>query len=319
MDRDKTDDPSVIKVRGLPWEATEMDLCKFFKDCEIVGGPRGIFLCQNDRGQPTGEAFIEMETQADVDTALEKHKQNMGRRYVEVFESRLSVMEKVKRGGGDRDRSPPGRYGRHREVGGSSRGFGGGGGRRGGSVSEYCVKLRGLPWSATKDDIADFLDRCHIAGGHRGIIIPTDERGRPSGDAYVEVETMDDVDLALKMHKRDLGSRYVEVFEANPLDVEKAKDREDGGGGRGGRRTRGGFTVNLRGLPYRASERDITEWLSEAADPEEVVIIMDRTGRPSGQADAIFSSERDARRVVSQMHKRDMGARYIECFMEEDD
>ena len=71
-------------------------------------------------------------------------------------------------------------------------------------------------------------------------------------------------------------SRYVEVFEANPLDVEKAKDREDGGGGRGGRRTRGGFTVNLRGLPYRASERDITEWLSEAADPEEVVIIMDR-------------------------------------------
>ena len=104
MDRDKTDDPSVIKVwllllygvgapfhyicdfqvRGLPWEATEMDLCKFFKDCEIVGGPRGIFLCQNDRGQPTGEAFIEMETQADVDTALEKHKQNMGRRWVRV-------------------------------------------------------------------------------------------------------------------------------------------------------------------------------------------------------------------------------------------
>ena len=46
-------------------------------------------------------------------------------------------------------------------------------------------------------------------GGHRGIIIPTDERGRPSGDAYVEVETMDDLDLALKMHKRDLGSRWV--------------------------------------------------------------------------------------------------------------
>ena len=109
--------------------------------------------------------------------------------------------------------------------------------------------------------------------------------------------------------------RYVEVFEANPLDVEKAKDREDGGGRGGrdrdrGRRSGGGFTVTLRGLPYRASEREIADWLSEAADPEDVIIVMDRsvarigniqlmslfrTGRPSGQADAIFRDERDAR------------------------
>ena len=69
------------QVRGLPWEATAMDLCKFFRDCEIVGGPSGIFFCQNERGQPTGEAFIEMERQEDVDRALERHKQNMGRRW----------------------------------------------------------------------------------------------------------------------------------------------------------------------------------------------------------------------------------------------
>ena len=37
----------------------------------------------------------------------------------------------------------------------------------------------------------------------------TDDRGRPSGDAYVEVESMDDVDAALKMNKRDMGSRWV--------------------------------------------------------------------------------------------------------------
>ena len=70
------------------------------------------------------------------------------------------------------------------------------------------------------------------------------------------------------------------MFEANPLDVEKAKDKEDGGGsggGRGGRRMGGGdHTVQLRGLPYKASEREIADWLSEAADPEDVIIIMDR-------------------------------------------
>ena len=83
MDRDPMkDDPSVIKVRGLPWEATAMDLCKFFRDCDIVGGPNGIHFCTNDRGQPSGEAFIEMERPEDVEKGLEKHKQNMGRRSV---------------------------------------------------------------------------------------------------------------------------------------------------------------------------------------------------------------------------------------------
>ena len=74
----------------------------------------------------------------------------------------------------------------------------------------------------------------------------------------------------------------------------------------------------------RQYEREIADWLSEAADPLEVIIEMDRwvaviviqiwsvnrlfrtkllshptfrTGRPSGQADAVFASHRDARRA----------------------
>ena len=35
------DDPSVIKVRGLPYDTSPIDLCRFFKDCEINGGPNG--------------------------------------------------------------------------------------------------------------------------------------------------------------------------------------------------------------------------------------------------------------------------------------
>jgi len=315
------DDPSVIKVRGLPYDTSPIDLCRFFKDCEINGGPNGIYFCLNDRGLPTGEAFIEMERPEDIERALERHKQTLGKRYVEVFESRQSIMEKVKRGS-ERDRSP----GARRGGGGRGGGFGGGGGgggaggaggfgRTGESVSQFCVKLRGLPWSATKEDIEEFLDRARILGGHRGIFITTDDRGRPSGDAYVEVETSEDLDQALKMHKRDMGSRYVEVFEANPLDVEKAKD--GGGRGRRERRTQG-YVVQLRGLPYRASEREIAEWLSEAAEPDDVIITMDRTNRPSGQAEAIYASASQARRAAEVMHKRDLGSRYIECFFDED-
>ena len=189
-----------------------------------------------------------------------------------------------------------------------------------------------------QDDISDFLSRCEIADGHAGMIINLDDRGRAAGDAYVELETRDDMDTGISMHKREMGSRYIEVFEANRLDVEKAKDRQSRGGGsmgcemrdreRGGPR---GYTVQLRGLPYRVTERDIADWVSEAADPVEVIIQMDR-GRPSGRADCVFSSDREARRVASNMHRRDLGSRwvgvvlvisftiflcrYIECFYE---
>ena len=67
--------------------------------------------------------------------------------------------------------------------------------------------------------------------------------------------------------------------------------------------------VKLHGLPYRSSEREISHWLGEAADPTEVVIQMDRDGRPSGDARAYFDSSRDARRAAEKMHKRDLGSR----------
>merc|ERR1719509_444315 len=171
------------------------------------------------------------------------------------------------------------------------------------------------------------------------------------------------------MHKRDMGSRYIEVFEATQRDVERGKESQGrggggfgrdamgsyggrdamgsygggrdamgsyggrdamgsyGGGGRSyddrdsrdrGRRSRGP-TVHLRGLPYRCSEREIADWLTEAADPVEVIINMGRDGRPDGSANAVFETTRDAKRVVAELHRRDMGSRYIECFYDEFD
>ena len=40
-----------------------------------------------------------------------------------------------------------------------------------------------------------------------------------------------------------------------------------------------GYVVKLNGLPFRASEREIEDWLAEAADPLEVVIEMDRLAK----------------------------------------
>ena len=76
------DDPSVIKIRGLPYQTTAMEVCRFFKDCEIVGGSNGIYFPLNETGLPTGEAFVEMETAMDIDKALERHNDYIGERWV---------------------------------------------------------------------------------------------------------------------------------------------------------------------------------------------------------------------------------------------
>ena len=34
--------------------------------------------------------------------------------------------------------------------------------------------------------------------------------GRPSGEAYIELETEDDLELALKNDRKNMGKRYVE-------------------------------------------------------------------------------------------------------------
>ena len=76
------DDPSVIKIRGLPFQTTAMEVWRFFNDCAIVGGSNRIYFPLNERSRPTGEAFVEMETARDIDKALEKHKDCIWERWV---------------------------------------------------------------------------------------------------------------------------------------------------------------------------------------------------------------------------------------------
>ncbi len=48
----------------------------------------------------------------------------------------------------------------------------------------YVIRLRGLPYSATQDEVADFLNDCDIVGGKIGIHFTYVRDGRPSGEAY---------------------------------------------------------------------------------------------------------------------------------------
>ena len=103
-------------------------------------------------GRPSGEAFVVLVHPAELEPALRKHKAYMGSRYIEVIEVRKQDY-----------------YNAIASTFGGGEGYGGGGGYRGRSrsrsptgdrgaaLSTTIVKLRGLPFAATIDDIGAFF------------------------------------------------------------------------------------------------------------------------------------------------------------------
>jgi inhibitor of KinA sporulation pathway (predicted exonuclease) len=75
----------VVRLRGLPWTCVEQDVADFFLGIPIV--PKGIHFVKNAHGKATGEAFVQLHAIESVQHALQRHKQTMGRRYIEVFKS----------------------------------------------------------------------------------------------------------------------------------------------------------------------------------------------------------------------------------------
>ncbi len=125
----------VIKLRGLPWSCTTEDIVKFMEGVRICGrdedGSRlAIYLMNNADGRPSGEAFIKVFGEEDVEAACNKNNALMGQRYIEVFRSNVEQLEK-----------------HTNESSSSSQNW-----------REPVVRLRGLPYGCEKRDILAFFD-----------------------------------------------------------------------------------------------------------------------------------------------------------------
>ncbi len=72
----------VVKMRGLPFRATEQDICEWFSS---VCDPIDVFIRFNQEGRPSGEAEVTFATEGEAKRALSKNKQNMQNRYIELF------------------------------------------------------------------------------------------------------------------------------------------------------------------------------------------------------------------------------------------
>lgn len=89
--------------------------------------------------------------------------------------------------------------------------------------SEFTIKLRGLPFHAKTKDIEEFLSPLKIVD----IRMTKDQKNRPSGRAYVDLESKKDLKEALSRHKDYIKGRYIEVFEDKKIEIEKTRQVDE--------------------------------------------------------------------------------------------
>lgn len=197
----------VVRVRGLPFDCVETDVADFFHGLEILD-----ILFVTKGGRFSGEAFCVMAHPSQVDYALQKNRQNMGRRYIEVFRGKRQEYYKAvahevadAKGG-----SPPRRGGRAKSS------------DDGKDLVEHTgvIRMRGLPYSAGKDDVVEFFLEFQLS--EDSVHITLNSEGRPTGEAFVEFADAEESKSAMEKDRMMLGSRYVELFPSNVKEMEDA-------------------------------------------------------------------------------------------------
>lgn len=69
-------------MRGLPFSASEKDIREWFNG---IATPRVISMGFDDKGRKNGEADVEFGSASDAQSAMSRHRDNMGSRYIELF------------------------------------------------------------------------------------------------------------------------------------------------------------------------------------------------------------------------------------------
>eukprot|EP00850_Spirogloea_muscicola_P024205 SM000481S16628 [mRNA] locus=s481:3044:4496:- [translate_table: standard] len=226
-----------VKTRGLPFQCSELDVLDFFAGLDVVD----VLLLRRG-GRFCGEAFVVFGTPVQVDLALQRNRQNMGRRYVEVFRAKKleyysAVASELAHEGGilsvaGPPADPPafflgGPGGlaplRQNPHGGGGSGGGGGGGGGEPRKPTAVLKLRGLPFSVSKEDIIRFFEEYGLS--ESSIHIVSNAAGRTTGEAFVEFASPEEAVAAMAKDRQMLGTRYVELFPSSREETTRAAIR----------------------------------------------------------------------------------------------
>lgn len=201
----------VVRLRGLPFNCSDVDIFRFFAGLDVVD-----VLLVNKNGRFSGEAFVVFASPMQAEFALQRDRQNMGRRYVEVFRCKKqdyyhAIAAEVNNESYDSEyRSPPPVAPKKSHD------------KERMEYTEF-LKMRGLPFSVTKSEIIDFFNEFDLV--EENIHIACRPDGKATGEAFVEFASADDAKKSMGKDKMMIGSRYVELFPSTADEARRAESR----------------------------------------------------------------------------------------------
>ncbi|KAJ3670213.1 hypothetical protein LUZ60_010537 [Juncus effusus] len=214
----------VVRLRGLPFDCSEADVIDFFQGLDLLD-----ILFVHKIGRFTGEAFCVLAYPLQVDFAIQRNRQNIGRRYIEVFRCKreeyyTAIAHEVSSktlNPKPHLPNPPKPKPTNIPLLPNSNSF---------SKSDPLnhtgiLRMRGLPFSAVKEDIVDFFKDFEV--GESGVHLVLNSEGRASGEAFVEFRSVEDSREAMvRKDRMTLGSRYIELFPSHVKEMDEVISKE---------------------------------------------------------------------------------------------
>lgn len=168
--------PAARLLTGRPrHRACRAQVCDFVGAVGVTAQPESVTMLHN----AAGEAFLTLESAAQLAEVLKANRQQVGKRYVEVFAS--SAAEK--QAACDRNRATMREDAGYRGV----------------------LRMRGLPFSTTVDEVLEFFGQSPSLK-RENVHLMRRADGRASGDAYAVFETEEAAVAALSFDKQKLGT-----------------------------------------------------------------------------------------------------------------
>merc|ERR1712129_265499 len=194
---------------AFPTQQSLMTSHIFFSDYEVKSTQ--IVMGRGPDARASGEAWVQFRSEDMASKAIaSRDRGHIGGRYVELFPATSHEVARIMdhqryRGSGSPLMTFPSAHG-----------------------AAY-LKLRGIPYSATVQDVVSFMDGFNVAPSQVAIGRTAD--GRPSGDAWVQLSDERAATSAMQAKNRaSLGGRYVEIFPSNFQEAFRASTTGCGAG-----------------------------------------------------------------------------------------